>query len=642
MTDRTMVGRDACVARWLAVLHALVAALALGVASAGRAGAGPLDILWLPADVDLAICVRGAAEASREPSGWAARQMADELSESLGLPGAWDELFKALDLPPEEAIDSLLGRRVVIAMRWPEGDAGAGGGARGARAPEPDWVVLSLVSEDTERRIRRRLRPVPRDVEDGQAILSLEDGRFYLTARVLDRSRRGEGEALLMLAPSAHIGLFKQMLPHLSGRGAGPTLGDDPHLARLARLLEGDIAMLSVGRAAGPLPEGGGDGASERDITAIGMWWRRGAALDAQGPGLMARVARIGPSVPQGVDPRAGFAPGQIDALGDGALLALADMIPAAPAQRGEAIDGAQADGPARRFAIGLPRSPGFVALVDAVTRMLDLPPETRREAVGPETIVVVRGDGTRVDPLSLTVGVAVSDLSVVAPSADRLMAGVLAAPSITGPATLGPDFRGAYPPAVRTASIPAGAPAHLGGLLGDSPIVSWHFAPAAGAVPWARPGPAGPLRAGGAGVAGGGPGKAGGVPQPVSAPGSPWAMEGWWVARLAQHTDRPAAAARAGPPADADPDADPAASLRTTSGVLTAAHEERGILTAGLARPALALAALAAVDVPIPVAARAIRWIDRVRWEGTLAGPGRLVVEVQIDLDPTRGATPP
>jgi hypothetical protein len=346
------------------------------------------------------------------------------------------------------------------------------------------------------------------------------------------------------------------------------------------------------------------------------------------------------------VDPSIGFAPGQIDELGRGALLALADMLPrAADAGRGAGEAAGSAEGATRPdLSIGFPRSPGFPALVGAVVRMLDLPPETVFDSVGPETVAVVDGEGTRASPLSLTIGVSVRDLSVVAPSGDRLMSVVLAAPEPEG-AEMGPDFRGAYPPAVRSAAIPPGAPAHLGGLLGETPSVSWQFAPQEGSAWWMEPaGDEGELRWDGGGAPGlrddgliraGAPGKArGAMRQPRDGSHSPWAMPGWWVARLAQRAEPGSASGGTSP--------DPAASLRAISEVLTRRRGERGVLTAGVARPALALAALAAVGVPLPEATRAIRWVDRVRWEGVLSEPGRLMIDVRIDLDPTKGAAAP
>lgn len=583
------------------------------------AGRGPLDVLALPADVDVVLCAREAGGATGGASLRTGQRMMDELSAQLGLPAAWAELWKALDLPPQQAVDELLGRRVLVAVRWPAGAAGIADdqAPRARPAPQPDWVVISLVSQGTERRIRERLRPAPRDVEFGQAILSLEDGRFLLTSRVLEAAP-GSGEqrlAVLMLAPSAHVLLFKQMLPRLGERAPGPSLGDDARIAQFGRLLDADIALLTVGRAA---PGG------LREISALGAWWRTGDALEARGPGLDAKLVRSGVATDRLLARAAaggGLSRGQIDHLADGSLLALADVLPVRVTPEGEAQPAPDQDGGGAAFTF--PTGPNLASIVGGMVRMLDLTPEQADLALGTQTIAVVHGSGRREDPLCLTLGVASQDLSVLAPSGDRLMGAMLAVPALAaaGPQA-GPEFRGVYPPAVRVCEVPEGSLAHLNGLLGDQPAIAWQFAPMQGAVAGPRPGAdeqdrtASPARV------------------------SPWAVPGWWLVRLSQAPLTPAGEAVEGWASNGGD----ARALRDTSALLTGKPGDARVVMAGVVRPARLMAALvmAMHGVPIPPAmAAAMRWVDRIRWEGTLAPEQHLVVEIAIDLNPGMGATP-
>lgn len=626
----------------------LVAMAVLLVTSPALAWRGPLDILSLPADVDVAVSVRDAGQASRQASGKAARAMVEELAGHLGLPSAWGELWKSLDLPADEALNELLGRRVLIAWRWAEMREGR---VAGQDVSEPDWVVLSLVSAETERRIRAKLRPAPREVHAGQAILALEDGRFLLTTRVLERGRG----AIVMLAPAAHVGLFKDMLPRLGERATGPRLGDDPTLASLNGLLDADIAMLTLGpayRAANGHAGATGHGTAHHvgsEATALGAWWRRGEDLEQRGAGLDGKLVRLG-GTPMQPSESTGLACGQIDALAQDSLLAVADLIPrnSTPLSTnaieapivggqgaGELVPVVSSPSPStqRPSGLAIPRGPSLASIVAGLTEMLDLTPDAATRAVGCETIAVLQGSGRQDDPLALTVGVSSNDLSSLAPSADRLMAWLLAAPvpeparhassdlksDATRDPMAGPDFGGTYPPAVRVAEVPLESMARLGGLLGEKPVIAWQFAPMDGALVRAAPQRADGVVNVGAGARVGAHADAG------AERASPWAVPGWWVVRLEQSPRQ------GGAPAE----------LRQVSGVLSSACGPRNVVTAGIIKPAELLGAMAALGVPMPPAMGAMRWVSQVRWEGTATESGRVVVELSVNLNPSMGTEP-
>ncbi|MCB9840250.1 MAG: hypothetical protein H6809_01190 [Phycisphaeraceae bacterium] len=589
-------------------IFAAFALLLLTPRAALGARPGQPDLRLLPPDIDGAICISDAAIASRQTSGGAGRRMGDDLARLLGLPAAWDELWRTLDLPADEAIDRLLGQRVVIAWRSLADDPDA----PQRIDEEPDWIVLSLVDGRTERLIRERLRPAPRDVEAGQAILSLEDGRYLLTTRLLGRGGSPEQQrrAIIMLAPSAHMELFKRMLPRLGERIDGATLGDEPAVRESAALLERDIAMVTRGST----PDGVAVGV-------VGASWRRGERLAEAGPGLDATVVRTGPGVPH-----VGGAGGQtlslaqVERLAGGAPLAISEWLSEGVWGGGNGADG-DGDAAARptevagagersaRVGVGLGPTGSLAAMLAPLAHSIGLS-GGGRALLGREAFVVVQGAGRATDPVVITIGARTSDIGGLAVHGDAVMAAVLT-PVEADPATgrlepsgelAGPNYLGAYPPAARVALVPSQSGASLNGLLGPSTVLAWQFEPAAPLVK-AQEGQ------------------------------RPWGVPGWWISRLGAT------------PAGASAENAAAAQLRRVADVLGENREGLAtpngaapVVSAGVARPAQLLGTLAAVGAPVPPAMGAVRWISAFRWEGRLVAPGRVEMQIGIDLDPAMG----
>ncbi|MEZ6232575.1 MAG: hypothetical protein R3B68_00135 [Phycisphaerales bacterium] len=581
---------------------------------------GQPDLRLLPPDIDGAICISDAAIASRQTSGGTGRRMGEDLARLLGLPEAWNELWRTLDLPADEAIDRLLGQRVVIAWRRQPAEAASLRSIDRGIEQEPDWVILSLVDGRTERLIRERLRPAPRDVEAGQAILSLEDGRYLLTTRLLGRAAGPEQQrrAVIMLAPAAHTGLFKQMLPRLGERVDGPTLGDQSAIRASAALLERDIAMVTRRST----PEG-------LAVSVVGASWRRGERLATAGPGLDATVVRTGPGVPER-DEQGGsvLTLAQVERLAGDAPLALAEWLGQdvwdigddAPPD-GAAEAGRPAGEPARtperprRVGVGLGPAGSLDAMLAPLARSIGLPSDGLA-LLGREAFVVVRGAGRATDPVVITIGARTSDIGRLATPVDAVMARALT-PVEVDPATgaiepsheaAGPNYAGAYPPAARVAIVPAQSGASLNGLLGPSTVLAWQFEPA------------GPLVKAQEGQ-------------------RPWGVPGWWITRLGAT------------PVGANPESAAAVELRRVADALgeqaaaglanavPGQHDPAApVVSAGVARPAELLGTLAAVGAPVPPAMGAVRWVSRIRWEGRLVAPERMEMQIGIDLDPAMG----
>lgn len=213
-----------------------------------RAGDAASAASIIPAEVDLFVAVDDAAKWRRGPGGALLEKAAVGLAEAGDLANAWAALSAALDMPGEQAFDELLGRRVVFARR----------NAPDAGQPSP-WIMVSLVSAETEARLREMLKPAPRRVEKGLVILSLEDGRFRLAVA------SGKAASTVMLAPADAPALFDEMLATL-GRSAerslaGSKLGDDLRTIQrgAAALLlakrrdkEGRLAIVGVGAKPAP------------------------------------------------------------------------------------------------------------------------------------------------------------------------------------------------------------------------------------------------------------------------------------------------------------------------------------------------------------------------------------------------------
>lgn len=200
-----------CVPLWM------VLSIALGwpwIGAVARAGDAFTAASIVPADIDLFIAVDGATEWRQGAGGRLLEMGGTRMFASGDLADAWDGLAASLGLDGNRAFNELLGRRVVFAQRNPPNAGGA-----------PSWVLISLVSRETEVLLRQRLKPAPRRVEKGMSVLSIEDGRFWL-ATIGDKT-----SATVMLAPSASSALFEELIGNL-GRGAdrnlaGSRLGED-------------------------------------------------------------------------------------------------------------------------------------------------------------------------------------------------------------------------------------------------------------------------------------------------------------------------------------------------------------------------------------------------------------------------------
>lgn len=226
--------------RWCAA----VLSLTLCVAAMARLRQENVELLGsLPASVHAAILIEDASELRRTPAGRALEQwlhtagLLNETSE------AWKQLAATVDLPPQEAFDSIVGRSLLVAVEFTP-DATEPGGV------DMRWAVMSRIEPGFEKRLYERLKPAPRGVSGGRPVLSLENGRFELatTDSADARNREGDRRATAILAPASSSELFDRLV---SGRQkAGERLAGVPGFDLVQKL--GENPVIAVLR--GPLP----------------------------------------------------------------------------------------------------------------------------------------------------------------------------------------------------------------------------------------------------------------------------------------------------------------------------------------------------------------------------------------------------
>lgn len=162
-----------------------------------RAGDALSWAAGVPEDVETLVVAENAAKWRAGPAHGLDAFLASGRVESSDLTKAWRGLAHALKIDGAAAFDSLLGNRFVFAERPSRADA-----------TRPEWIVMSVVSLDTEARIRARLNIAPRRVAAGVSILSLEDGRFWLATS----PAAGGNGAVVLLGPAETPGLFDELV----------------------------------------------------------------------------------------------------------------------------------------------------------------------------------------------------------------------------------------------------------------------------------------------------------------------------------------------------------------------------------------------------------------------------------------------
>ncbi|MFZ4573626.1 MAG: hypothetical protein ACOYN0_04465 [Phycisphaerales bacterium] len=179
----------------------------------------------LPSSATFVLAADDLGSLRATPAAQACFEFVRESGLAAGSLAGWDALAGILGTASAQSMDDLLGRQALLVMD-----------DRGGR---DQLALLTLVSPQTEARVRSRLEPVPREVDAGQPVLSLENGRFDL--KML---RSGDGCAALLLTPRGSEELGELLLPAASGEEALAPLSSRPFWPAIATLDRSALVML--------------------------------------------------------------------------------------------------------------------------------------------------------------------------------------------------------------------------------------------------------------------------------------------------------------------------------------------------------------------------------------------------------------
>ena len=215
----------------LSALPTLLIALLL-VAIAPAPQALPYDhpvIDAAPPDARLAIAIRDASKLRHEPAVKLIRRIlplvADgfdgrlpwetrpEDAEKTSADLAWDKVAQAMDVPPDQAFDRVLGKRVLFTLD----ELGPGAG----------WCLSTDIATADAKSLLKAFDAAPRRTHEGTPILAIEQGRVLLA---LTRSPWEKDRALLLIAPGGSDASLESSIESVIALNDRGNLGviDDP------------------------------------------------------------------------------------------------------------------------------------------------------------------------------------------------------------------------------------------------------------------------------------------------------------------------------------------------------------------------------------------------------------------------------
>ena len=272
----------------------LVALASLGCVFAPARGEQPGSLRaaaeLAPADTSVFAAVRTPMELMRTPTGEAVgRTLA-----SFGLNEthfAFERMARELGFNGEHAARALLSERVTLV-------------GRPAADETMHWVVETEVSREAVERIRQRLRPAPRKVASGRAILALERGRYHLA--VFDRGERSVVVIAEAEADDLLLDIVRAQSRSPRNRGASDSLATSDVFRVIERLDAATDAFVFA-----------------RDPSCERSWVGLSARVDERGAALEMMVQS--PTLTPEDGPFRAWSHHQFDRLKDGAILAVLD-----------------------------------------------------------------------------------------------------------------------------------------------------------------------------------------------------------------------------------------------------------------------------------------------------------------------------
>jgi hypothetical protein len=213
------------------IARAWAAGLGVLVGAAPAHAEPDLEMLArLPASSEFVVAAGNLRDVLPTPGWRGTARFLDELGAWSRTAEAWGEIARALGLTPDAALDEIVGSQVVFAMRGLDASGG------------PEHALLCEVSADTERRLRERLRPAPRALQQRLPILALENGAFDVSTWIPPASG---GRARLLVTPRGSERFFDDLLPALRDASPSAALRGTPSLAALGTLPPGALGVLS-------------------------------------------------------------------------------------------------------------------------------------------------------------------------------------------------------------------------------------------------------------------------------------------------------------------------------------------------------------------------------------------------------------
>lgn len=108
----------------------------------------------------------------------------------------WKSLATAMDRTSSQLVDDLTGGGLALIVSDLPAELGAAD-----PGPRSAWSALSLVSEETARLMRERLRAIPAMLVQGQPVYAIEDGSLWLIIRPLAAPVGGRSHVLVLTSP---------------------------------------------------------------------------------------------------------------------------------------------------------------------------------------------------------------------------------------------------------------------------------------------------------------------------------------------------------------------------------------------------------------------------------------------------------
>lgn len=409
----------------------------------------------LPIDLDLLLAIDGLAVQRLGAAGRSAEQFLRSIGAFTRTGEAWDALAKAMGQEPGDAVDALLGRHAIVALKTDSTGAS-------------QIAVRSTVRAEVREQMGRLFKPSPRGLVSGVPVMAMGNGLIEMAAAPTDAGQDPDC-AEVILAPRGSEDIFTEMVGTL--RGGEPDHAMDLAWASLRSMGRAPVALLIRGPKAAPGPE-------------------EFFALTAR-PGVDGWNANF-IATRQMLDAGSGLLPGDLlDAVSaDAAAMPLGVAHPEALARTMRADALLFMSGPmrpvvadnlesAREARARMPMSAAMsrFGFSDAIWSKVGGVGFVSVHADSPEP-----GTDSRSAPIAMSVAFPVADVEAFAPLADAWGLSFAEGTSVQGqdPASPPPSVEeGVSIDAVRALEIHGAS--HLSGLVGPRGAVAWTFAVAAG-----------------------------------------------------------------------------------------------------------------------------------------------------------------